>query len=293
MRGRSLDVLAHRNGAAQVKRLLIGVLAALAIALGVAAPAQAYPTMPQGVPGPFTVTKVVDGETIWVDNNGQRQKIRMIGLDTPESVDPRKPVQCFCIEASAQAKIIVGGQSVYLETDPSQDTVDKDGRTLAYVWTISGPAVQPRHDRPRAPQPSASMPSFLEFIDDDEFWPPQRPPSPRAMGTADVDNRDGRPRPRRQRAARRAWRCHRYGWAPRAVGFVGDVGSIDGDPFVGVVVGVQEGVAVLTLPRAAVDRHRQIHGVAAIARNAIGAPESKGANWKKASELSPPHFRYG
>ena len=121
-----------------MKRLLIGVLAALAIALGVAAPAQAYPTMPQGVQGPFTVTKAVDGDTIWVDNNGRRLKIRMIGLDTPETVDPRKPVQCFGREASAQAKTILGGQSVYLETDPSQDTIDKYGRTLAYVWTASG-----------------------------------------------------------------------------------------------------------------------------------------------------------
>ena len=62
----------------------------------------------------------------------------MIGLDTPETVDPRKPVQCFGRQASAQAKTILGGQSVYLETDPSQDTLDKYGRTLAYVWTASG-----------------------------------------------------------------------------------------------------------------------------------------------------------
>lgn len=117
---------------------IIGVIAALAIALGLAAPAQAYPTMPPGVQGPFTVTRVVDGDTIWIDNNGQRLKIRMIGLDTPEWVDPRKPVQCFALEASAQAKTILAGQSVYLETDPSQDFVDRYSRTLAYVWTTSG-----------------------------------------------------------------------------------------------------------------------------------------------------------
>jgi hypothetical protein len=52
--------------------------------------------------------------------------------------DARQPVQCFGLEASAQAKTILGGQSVYLETDPSQDSVDKYGRTLAYVWTESG-----------------------------------------------------------------------------------------------------------------------------------------------------------
>lgn len=102
------------------------------------ASASDYPVMPQGVQGPFTVTKVVDGDTIHVEANGQRLKIRMIGLDTPETVDPRKPVQCFGREASAEAKTILGGQQVYLETDPSQDTVDKYGRTLAYVWTASG-----------------------------------------------------------------------------------------------------------------------------------------------------------
>jgi micrococcal nuclease len=117
---------------------LIGVIAVLTITLGLAVPAQAYPTIPPGVQGPFTVVKVVDGDTIHVNANGQRLKIRMIGIDTPESVDPRKPVQCFALEASAQAKTILGGQSVYLETDPSQDTVDKYGRTLAYVWTASG-----------------------------------------------------------------------------------------------------------------------------------------------------------
>jgi micrococcal nuclease len=117
---------------------LAALVGAGVVAVMLAAPARAYPTMPPGVQGPFTVTKVVDGETIWVDNNGQRMKIRMIGLDTPESVDPRKPVQCFGLEASAQAKTILGGQSVYLETDPSQDSVDRYGRTLAYVWTTSG-----------------------------------------------------------------------------------------------------------------------------------------------------------
>jgi micrococcal nuclease len=119
-----------------VKRLIVAIVVVLA-GLVLASPAHAYPVMPQGVQGPYTVLRVVDGDTIWVDNGG-RVKIRMIGLDTPETVDPRKPVQCFGRQASAQAKTILGGQSVYLETDPSQDTLDKYGRTLAYVWTASG-----------------------------------------------------------------------------------------------------------------------------------------------------------
>lgn len=66
-------------------KVIIGISAVIMIGLGVAsiAPAQAYPTMPQEVQGPFTVTKVVDGDTIWVDNKGMRQKIRAIGLNTP------------------------------------------------------------------------------------------------------------------------------------------------------------------------------------------------------------------
>lgn len=120
-----------------MRHLVVAIMVVLA-GLVLASPAQAYPTMPAGVQGPLTVTKVVDGDTIWVDNNGQRLKVRMIGLDTPETVDPRKPVQCFGLEASKQATTILGGHSVYLETDPSQDTIDKYGRTLAYVWTAAG-----------------------------------------------------------------------------------------------------------------------------------------------------------
>jgi micrococcal nuclease len=120
-----------------VRSLIVAIVVMLA-GLVLASPAQAYPTMPQGIQGPFAVVKVVDGDTIHVDANGQRLKVRMIGLDTPETVDPRKPVQCFGLEASAQAKTILGGQSVYLETDPSQDTIDRFGRTLAYVWIESG-----------------------------------------------------------------------------------------------------------------------------------------------------------
>ncbi len=124
----------------RIRSLVAAVATAVTVGgVALAAPAQAqYPVMPNGVQGPFVVTRVVDGDTIHVDADGKRLKIRMIGLDTPESLDPRKPVQCFALEASAQAKTILAGQSVYLETDPSQDSVDRYGRTLAYVWTESG-----------------------------------------------------------------------------------------------------------------------------------------------------------
>lgn len=95
--------------------------------------------MPAGeVPGPFQVIKVVDGDTIWVDRSGQRVKVRLIGLNTPETKDPRVGVQCFGKEASERATQLLEGQSVYLEPDSTQDSTDRYGRELAYVWTTTG-----------------------------------------------------------------------------------------------------------------------------------------------------------
>ncbi len=86
----------------------------------------------------FRVTKVVDGDTIDVDINGKVTRLRLIGMDTPEVVDPRKPVQCFGREASAKAKELLSGQSVGLESDQSQGELDKYGRTLRYVYLADG-----------------------------------------------------------------------------------------------------------------------------------------------------------
>jgi len=84
--------------------------------------------------GEGIVTKVVDGDTIHVNLNGQDTTIRIIGIDTPETVDPRKPVQCMGKAASNRAKILLAGKAVYLESDPSQGDKDKYGRLLRYVF---------------------------------------------------------------------------------------------------------------------------------------------------------------
>src|SRR3989344_597130 len=86
----------------------------------------------------YPVTKVVDGDTIAVNMNGKNETIRLIGLDTPETVDPRKPVQCFGEEASKKAKEILTGKSVRIEMDASQGERDKYGRLLAYVFLEDG-----------------------------------------------------------------------------------------------------------------------------------------------------------
>lgn len=86
----------------------------------------------------FRVIRVVDGDTIIMEMNDKKETIRLIGLDTPEIVDQRKPVACFGKEASEEAKRILNGKSVYLETDPSQEVRDKYHRLLAYVFLKDG-----------------------------------------------------------------------------------------------------------------------------------------------------------
>jgi micrococcal nuclease len=86
----------------------------------------------------YKVTKVVDGDTIDVDIDGKVERIRLIGINTPEIVDPRKPVECFGKEASDRAKKLLGGQKVKLEADPTQTDRDKYARLLRYVILTDG-----------------------------------------------------------------------------------------------------------------------------------------------------------
>jgi len=82
----------------------------------------------------YEVSRVVDGDTIEVVMEGRRVKVRLIGVDTPETVDPRKPVEYFGREASAFTKQLLEGQQVWLVDDPQGDTIDKYGRKLAHVY---------------------------------------------------------------------------------------------------------------------------------------------------------------
>lgn len=88
--------------------------------------------------GGTLVTKVIDGDTIQVVINGKNETLRLIGIDTPETVDPRKPVQCFGKEASAKAKSLLSNKSVRLEADPTQGERDKYQRLLRYVFLEDG-----------------------------------------------------------------------------------------------------------------------------------------------------------
>jgi len=78
------------------------------------------------------VTRVIDGDTIEVDIDSSIYRVRYIGIDTPETVHPSQPIECFGKEASDKNSELVAGQTVRLEKDISE--TDKYGRLLRYVW---------------------------------------------------------------------------------------------------------------------------------------------------------------
>jgi micrococcal nuclease len=82
-----------------------------------------------------TVVRVVDGDTVRVRARGFDTTARLIGIDTPETQRPGYPVQCGGPAASAEARrLMPPGARVRLVSDPTQDTRDKYGRFLAYVY---------------------------------------------------------------------------------------------------------------------------------------------------------------
>lgn len=82
----------------------------------------------------YKVTKVVDGDTIQIDMNGNLEKVRLIGINTPETVDPRRTVECFGKEASKRMHDFLDGKIVHLEYDDTQGLRDTYDRILAYVY---------------------------------------------------------------------------------------------------------------------------------------------------------------
>lgn len=79
------------------------------------------------------VTRVVDGDTVVarVEGVGRRERIRYIGIDTPESVKPGTPVQCYAERAARRNRELVDGRRVVLRLDA--EVRDRYGRLLAYV----------------------------------------------------------------------------------------------------------------------------------------------------------------
>jgi len=100
---------------------------------------------PAAVPAASTstnalVVRAVDGDTLEVRLDGETDdvKVRLLGVNTPESVDPRRAVECFGKEASKHTKEMTEGMRVRLEQDPQADEVDKYGRLLRNVVLQNG-----------------------------------------------------------------------------------------------------------------------------------------------------------
>ena len=86
----------------------------------------------------YTVTKVVDGDTFWVDNGSEKgMKVRLTGVDAPETRNSRNKVKtAFGDESTRYLTDLIAGKRVSLEYDI--DTLDRYGRTLAYVYLEDG-----------------------------------------------------------------------------------------------------------------------------------------------------------
>lgn len=150
--------MSHPTPAKRLNRILAVIGVAIFILIGTAR-ATGAPLLPAGLPdvelpdeinsaaeaildhqpGLMPVIHVNDGDTIIVRMpGGQEETVRLLGVDTPETKDPRKPVQCFGEAASRHTKERLAGQSVRLEPDPTNTDRDKYHRLLRYVYLPDG-----------------------------------------------------------------------------------------------------------------------------------------------------------
>lgn len=104
---------------------IAAVAAVVLVVLGPGGPARRGPVSAR-------VVRVVDGDTVKVTVPGGQETVRYIGMDTPESVKPHTPVQCYAKAASRRNAGLIGGQDVTLRFDAEQR--DRYGRLLAYVY---------------------------------------------------------------------------------------------------------------------------------------------------------------
>lgn len=95
-------------------------------------------SLKQTQPGLYMVTEFVDGDTVAVDMNGKTELIRFIGVDTPETHDPRKNVQCYGQAAAIFTKNLIDTNTVRLEADPTNTNRDRYDRLLRYVYLPDG-----------------------------------------------------------------------------------------------------------------------------------------------------------
>lgn len=130
----TLHVERARYGRAMRRVVSLLLLACVACAAPVDLAVQAPPTLADEPVGGerARVTRVVDGDTIEVSLEGEIEDIRLLGIDTPESVKPDSPIECFGREASAAAEAFLADAEVTLVRDVEDR--DRYGRLLRYVY---------------------------------------------------------------------------------------------------------------------------------------------------------------
>ncbi|TAK89734.1 nuclease [Patescibacteria group bacterium] len=124
-----------------IKKLLIAVALVGLSALGAGVTQTGDLRLPdpeRTPPGYHRVVEVSDGDTFKVKIAGVTETVRLIGIDTPETKDPRKPVQCFGRAASDEAKHLLKGKLVRLEGDPESGDRDKYQRLLRFAYLEDG-----------------------------------------------------------------------------------------------------------------------------------------------------------
>jgi micrococcal nuclease len=121
------------SGTTKLVTSLVALVASIVGAYGVLAQGDAATS---ATAGQARVTRVVDGDTVKVDLDGHSETLRLIGVDTPETVDPRRPVGCYGKEASNFTKsLLPAGTALHLERDVEER--DRYGRLLVYVYRTS------------------------------------------------------------------------------------------------------------------------------------------------------------
>lgn len=89
-------------------------------------------------PGYYKITSVTDGDTFTVNMDGRTEKVRLIGVDTPETVKPNSPQECYGKMASDFGKKTLTNQLVRLEADPINQNRDRYDRLLRYAYLEDG-----------------------------------------------------------------------------------------------------------------------------------------------------------
>ena len=89
-------------------------------------------------PGTYSINHFVDGDTIAINMDGSVEKVRFIGVDTPETHKPNTPVQCYGPAAANYTASMIGHQRVRLVADSLSTDRDRYGRLLRYVYLPDG-----------------------------------------------------------------------------------------------------------------------------------------------------------